>query len=50
LEEEHREHFGVILGTTLTLLVLLIGFSFSMAISRYDSSRTSIVRVAASSM
>ncbi len=36
LEEEHREHFGVIMGTTLTLLVLLIGFSFSMAISRYD--------------
>jgi hypothetical protein len=36
LDEEAREDFGVILGSTLTLLVLLIGFSFSMAISRYD--------------
>jgi hypothetical protein len=36
LEEDAREHFGVILGATLTLLVLLIGFTFSMAIGRYD--------------
>jgi hypothetical protein len=36
LDEEAREDFGVILGATLTLLALLIGFSFSMAISRYD--------------
>src|ERR1035441_6314968 len=36
LEEEAREDFGVILGATLTLLALLIGFSFSMAITRYD--------------
>jgi hypothetical protein len=35
-EEEAREDFGVVLGATLTLLALLIGFSFSMAIGRYD--------------
>ncbi len=36
LDEGVREDFGVILGATLTLLGLIIGFSFSMAISRYD--------------
>jgi hypothetical protein len=36
LEEEVREDFGVILAATLTLLGLIIGFSFSMAINRYD--------------
>jgi hypothetical protein len=36
LEEDTREDFGVILAATLTLLGLIIGFSFSMAISRYD--------------
>ena len=36
LESEAREGFGVILGATLTLLALLIGFSFSMATGRYD--------------
>ena len=36
LEEDIREDFGVILAATLTLLGLIIGFSFSMAISRYD--------------
>src|SRR6516164_8801822 len=36
IEEDVREDFGVILSATLTLLGLLIGFSFSMAISRYD--------------
>jgi small-conductance mechanosensitive channel len=36
LEENVREDFGVILAATLTLLALLIGFSFSMAINRYD--------------
>src|SRR6202790_5047519 len=36
LDEEVREDFGVILAATLTLLGLIIGFSFSMAISRYD--------------
>lgn len=36
LEEEDREDFGVVRAATLTLLGLLIGFTFSMAISRYD--------------
>ncbi len=36
LEEDIREDFGVILAATLTLLGLIIGFSFSMALSRYD--------------
>ena len=36
LEEGVREDFGIILAATLTLLGLIIGFSFSMAISRYD--------------
>jgi len=36
LEEEMREHFGIILPAALTLLGLIIGFSFSMAIGRYD--------------
>lgn len=35
-EEVVREDFGIILAATLTLLGLIIGFSFSMAISRYD--------------
>ncbi len=34
--QDEREDFGIILGATLTLLGLIIGFSFSMAISRYD--------------
>ena len=36
LDAGSREDFGIILSATLTLLGLLIGFSFSMAISRYD--------------
>ena len=36
ISEEEREDFSVALGATLTLLALLIGFSFSMAVSRYD--------------
>jgi hypothetical protein len=35
-EADVREAFGVIEAATLTLLGLIIGFSFSMAISRYD--------------
>jgi hypothetical protein len=38
--EDVREDFGVILSATLTLLGLLIGFSFSMAISRYDQRKS----------
>jgi hypothetical protein len=34
--EDSREDFNTVLGATLTLLGLIIGFSFSMAISRYD--------------
>lgn len=36
LKEEDRDDFDIALGATLTLLALLIGFSFSMAVSRYD--------------
>ena len=36
LEDEVREDFGVILAATLTLLGLIIGFTFSMALTRYD--------------
>ncbi len=36
IDEAERQDFSVILAATLTLLGLLIGFSFSMAITRYD--------------
>lgn len=36
LKEEQREDFGVVQAAILTLLGLLIGFTFSMAVSRYD--------------
>jgi hypothetical protein len=36
LEEDMSEDFSVILTATLTLLGLIIGFSFSMAIGRYE--------------
>lgn len=36
LDPETREDLGIILAATLTLLGLIIGFSFSMAIERYD--------------
>ena len=36
LEGEDREEFLFILGGTLTLLGIIIGFTFSMAVSRYD--------------
>ncbi|SIO15038.1 hypothetical protein SAMN05443247_02383 [Bradyrhizobium erythrophlei] len=35
-DDEQNEHLGVILAATLTLLGLIIGFSFSMAANRYD--------------
>jgi hypothetical protein len=35
-EHEAREDFRMVLAASLTLLGLLIGFSFSMAVSRYD--------------
>jgi hypothetical protein len=36
LDEDAREDFNVVLGGVLTLLGLVIGFSFSMAVARYD--------------
>jgi hypothetical protein len=36
LAEEERHDFGVIQAATLTLLALIIGFTFSMAVSRFD--------------
>jgi len=40
LDEAARADFGVVQGATLTLLGLIIGFSFSMAIARYDQRKT----------
>ena len=40
LDEEMRQDFGFILAGMLTLLALLIGFSFSMAAGRYDLRKT----------
>jgi hypothetical protein len=37
LGEDERTDFGVVQAATLTLLGLIIGFSFSMATGRYDS-------------
>src|ERR1700675_1184476 len=34
--DERNEALSLILGATLTLLALIIGFSFSMATNRYD--------------
>lgn len=39
LPEQERYGFGVVLGATLTLLGVLDGFRFSMAVSRYDQRR-----------
>jgi hypothetical protein len=36
LEEEIRKDFSLILGASLTLLALIMGFTFSMATNRYD--------------
>ena len=36
LEESVREDLGVVLAAGLTLLALILGFSFSMAVTRYD--------------
>ena len=37
LSDEEREDFNVVQGATLTLLALLIGFSLSLAVNRYDA-------------
>jgi hypothetical protein len=36
LKEEMLPDFGIVLGATLTLLGLILGFSYSMATARYD--------------
>jgi hypothetical protein len=36
LDEETHEFFGIVQTATLTLLGLVVGFTFSMAVSRYD--------------
>ena len=36
LDEDRRGDFDMVLGATLTLLSLIVAFSFSMASSRYD--------------
>lgn len=36
LADDEREDFGIVIPATLTLLGLIIGFSFSMAAGRYD--------------
>jgi hypothetical protein len=40
LDDGQREDFNLVLGATLTLLSLIIGFSFSMAINRYDQRKS----------
>jgi hypothetical protein len=40
LQDSQRDDFGVIQAATLTLLALIIGFSFSMATTRYDLRKT----------
>jgi hypothetical protein len=37
IEDDARDDFGVIQAATLTLLALIIGFTFSMAVGRYDA-------------
>jgi hypothetical protein len=36
LSDDQREDFNVVQGATFTLLALIIGFSLSMAVNRYD--------------
>src|SRR5262245_39963429 len=36
VKAEMREDFGIILAAPLTLLGLIVGFTFSMALNRYD--------------
>jgi len=36
LQDAERDDFGLVEGATLTLLALIVGFSFSMATTRYD--------------
>jgi hypothetical protein len=38
--DSQREDFSVVQGATLTLLALITGFTFSMALTRYDQRKT----------
>lgn len=40
LKEEERDNFSIVQASILTMLGLLIGFSFSMAVSRYDQRKS----------
>jgi hypothetical protein len=40
LDEKNAEDFRFVLGSALTLLGLIIGFTFSMAVSRYDQRKS----------
>jgi hypothetical protein len=40
LAADERDDFGLVVAATLTLLGLIIGFSFSMESSRYDLRKT----------
>lgn len=40
VREDERDDLGLVMSATLTLLGLLIGFSFSMALSRYDQRKS----------
>ncbi len=40
LADDEREDFGLVLTASLTLLGLIIGFTFSMATGRYDQRKT----------
>jgi hypothetical protein len=40
IEESDQESFSFVLGGTLTLLGLIVGFTFSMAVGRYDQRKS----------
>ena len=40
IADEARENLGIVLAAALTLLALVVGFTFSMAIGRYDLRKT----------
>lgn len=40
LSEDARDNYNVVQGATLTLLALLIDFTLSIAVSRYDQRKT----------
>jgi hypothetical protein len=46
LDEARRGHIGSVLGSLLGLLALLLGFTFSMTASRYDTRRQLVVNEA----